>query len=361
MAELSAPVAPPARLAPHRIRDANLNQEGAEIIRLCRAGALNCSVEKYHWKYECGVERQPWCELAVDTASERPVGTTALFPRKLLIDGTRFAAAVAGDFAVEPGHRTLYPALALQKAALQACRDGRFDVLYGFPNDAARLVQLRAGYVSAGRVRAGIRSLRARRFLETQGRPRWWGYFADLMDGLIRFATKESRRELSHDYDYRALTEADGRFDRFWAQVLPQHRIIVERNSSYINWRFMQCPYRNYHLFAASHRTTGEVGGYIVWYVSDDGKVHISDLMAFDNVFHHLLAAFIRLQQERSATCITVAYFGDDRLIRQLRSFGFFFRQTRSQVLLSVGPRVPDPARLFDPTNWYLFDGDSDS
>ncbi len=361
MAELSLPIAPIPRVGPYKIREANLDQDGSEIVRLCKAGALNCSVQKYRWKYELNVEQRPWCELAVETVSEHPVGTTALFPRRLLVDGNRFSAAVAGDFAVEPGHRTLYPALALQKAALQACRDGRFDVLYGFPNDAARLVQLRAGYLSAGHVRAGIRPLRARCFLDTERRLGWWGHSADLLDAVVQLATRQSREELSEEYAYLALTQTCQRFDDFWARALSQYRILVEKNSSYVNWRFMQCPYKHYHLFAAEHRKTGEIGGYIVWYVSDDGKVRISDLMAFDSVFKGLLSAFIRMQQAQGATCITVVYFGNDRLIRQLRSFGFFFRQTRSQVLLSVGPGVPEPARLFDRSNWYLFDGDSDS
>ena len=44
-----------------------------------------------------------------------------------------------------------------------------------------------------------------------------------------------------------------------------------------------------------------------------------------------------------------------------LLRFGFVFRQTDSQVLVHVNPKMPDQSRLFDRDNWYLLDGDSDS
>lgn len=361
MAQVSSPILDSQPLVPYRIRQANLDLEASEIIRLCKAGGLQSSIQKYLWKYETYAGQRAWCNLAIDNISGRPVGTTALFPRTLLIEGNPVAAAVAGDFAVEAEHRTLYPAISLQKSALQACRDGRFEIIYGFPNDAARLVQLRAGYLSVGVVRSGIRPLHTRRFFEASGNRRWWGIFADAFDRGLEVAANKFHRQFLDDYYYRELAGADERFDRFWAEELPRYRIVLERNSRYVNWRFMQCPYRTYRLLAALHRQTQEIGGYVFWSSTPDGKVRIFDLMASDHVFEGLVTAFLRLQEAHDATCITVVYFGNDRLVRRLRRFGFFFRQTRSQVLLSVNPRLPKAQMLFDPQNWYLSEGDSDS
>ena len=211
MAQLSTPILDRPRMAPYAIRDANLDQDRSEIIRLCKAGGLQSSVEKYHWKFEACAGRRPWCKFAIETASGRPIGTSALFPRRLLIDGAAVSAAVAGDFAVEAEHRTLFPAMSLQKSALQACREGRFDMIYAFPNDMARLVQLRAGYVSVGAVRAGIRPLRTRRLFEASGKRRWWGVFADLFDGAMRIVAKESRCRALSDYRYSRHSTATRR------------------------------------------------------------------------------------------------------------------------------------------------------
>ncbi len=359
MAALNTNILGSQHIAGYTVRDADLLREGTEIIRLCRAGTLISTSEKYHWKYECPPP-PPSCKLVIERASGKAVGTAALFPRKLLIDGTPFIAAVAGDFAVEAEHRTLFPALALQRAALEECNKGTFDVLYGFPNDAARLLQLRAGYRSAGHVVAGIRALRTRRLLEREGNLRWWGGIGEVLDLMVRFASKESRRP-SGNHNYEVLLQADKRFDRFWSTALHHHRVVVDRNSSYFNWRFMQCPYRSYRLFAATGKKDSEIGGYILWSVSESGKVRISDMMALDEAFEDLLSAFIHMQQDKDAACITITYFGNQDLVRRLRQFGFFFRQTRAHVLLVLSARVPRPVRLFEPDNWYLLEGDSDS
>ena len=296
----------------------------------------------------------------IEPIHEQVVGTTALFPRRLLLDGVSLQAAVAGDFAVEPEHRTLYPAMALQTAAIATCRDGMFDVVYGFPNDAARPVQLRAGYHSVGQACAGVRLLRTGAAFRQRGR-RLWNLGASIFNSTITFVSKAARSKTSIVYNYVSLSRFDDRFDRFWQRSLLEHRIIVQRDSRYANWRFMECPMRKYSLFAAQHETTGEIGGYLVWSPSQDGKIHISDLMADDDVFDNLLTAFIREQQGHDAYCITIVYFGDNKLIRKLHRLGFIFRSTRSEVLLSVNPALPKPERLFDSDNWYLLDGDSDS
>jgi hypothetical protein len=352
-------VAPPAPVVPYQVRLADVVRDEPEILRLCQASALHCPPEKYQWNYAANPLRQAWCSLAIERASQSAVGTTALFPRRILVDGVPFNAAVSGDFAVDRQHRTLYPALALQKAAVTACRSGCFDILYGFPNDAARRVQVRAGYRVVGRLRAGIRPLRIRRTLERSGLKLHRLPGIGILDSLISLASKESRVCMTTNYTYSQLPAFDTRFDRFWMQNLPRHRVVVERSSSYANWRFMSCPSREYSLFAAVHSVTGEVGGYVLSW-SHDGHIHISDIVAHDDAFDGLLTLFIKRQREQGAHCITIVYFGGSRLVRKIRRFGFVFRSTRSEVLLYTKPDLPVAELLSCPGNWYLFDGDSD-
>lgn len=344
----------------YHVRRADLGREGGQIASLCRAASLHCTEEKYRWNYQGNPLRPAWCTVVIEDASERIVGTTALFPRSLLVDGQRMHAAVAGDFAVDAGHRLLYPALLLQRSALRACHAGEFDVLYGFPNDAARPVQRRAGYRSLGPVWSGVRFLNTRGVLAHYGRTSWWTRMGGVFDYLVTLASKERRQGDAGAYDYVELPAFDSRFDRFWTQALPQHRVLVERDSAYANWRFLQCPVRKYSLLAAVHRSSGEIRGYAVWSVQG-GRARIADLMACDNVFDGLLSAFIRLQREQRAHCITVMYFGENRLLRQLRRFGFLFRRTRSELLVGVNSRTEKREPLLNPHNWYLFEGDSDS
>jgi len=344
----------------YRVQIADTDHDRENILRLCKTSALQSSPEKYLWNYETNPLGRAWCALVIEPLHQQAVGTTALFPRRLLLDGVSLQAAVAGDLAVESEHRTLHPAMPLQTAAIGACCDGMFDVVYGFPNDAARSVQLRAGYNSVGQTCAGVRLLRTGAAFRQSGR-RLWNLGASIFNSTITMVSKAARSQTSVGYSYVPLSRFDERFNRFWRRSLLEHRIIIQRDSRYANWRFLECPMRKYSLFAAQHETSGEIGGYLVWSPSHDGKIHISDVMADDDVFDDLLTAFIREQQNQDAYCVTIVYFGDSKLIRKLHRLGFIFRSTRSEVLLSINPQLPKPERLLDPDNWYLLDGDSDS
>ena len=300
-----------------------------------------------------------WCKVAIDTATKRVVGTTALFSRRLLVGGKHFRAAVAGDFAVEPSHRTLYPAIALQRAAVKACSEGKFDVLYAFPNDISRPIQIRAGYKAVGSLRVGVRILHSRTFLRMHNRDGWWSGATGALDWVVKHVSRESRISPLKDYLFCRLPAFDRRFDSFWARVLEQYPTVLERSSCYANWRFMECPTKEYSLFAAVHRQTGEIGGYVVSW-SEQGKTRISDIMAFDEVYDSLLAALIEAERQRGSYCLTIIYLGNISLIRRLRRFGFIFRQTTSQLLVYVNSAMPELQPLFDANTWYLLDGDSD-
>jgi hypothetical protein len=343
----------------YSVRPTDIIGDEGDILRLCRVSSLGCSVEKYQWNYQANPLRPTWSVVIVDNASRRIIGTTALFPRRLVVNGKVLRAAVAGDFAVERECRVFYPAFALQKTAVGACNAGEFDVLYGFPNDAARPVQLRAGYRSVGHIHAGVRLLRTRAAFAKRGRRLWWPWAADAFDSFIIRLSRNSHATFN-EYSYALVSRFDERFDRFWAQVLPQQRIVVGRDSLYANWRYVECPTKKYSLFAAAQRSTGEIAGYILSW-TDDGKTRISDIMAYEAVFDDLLTEFIRLQREGGVDCITISYLGGHALIGRLRRFGFFFRRTDAEFLVYTNPVLPTPELLFDPNSWYLLDGDSDA
>lgn len=353
MAQLSDPK--PA----YDLRPADITTDRDAILHVCSLGSLSCTSAKYHWKYERNPVRGVWCEIALESATKQVVGTTALFARRLLVDGIPFRAAVAGDFAVDPRHRTLYPAIALQRAAVNSCIEDQFDVLYAFPNDAARPIQIRAGYRAVGSLRAGVRLLHSRNLLGKHDQGRWWNGAADALDWAVAHVSRESRIRPPRDYVFRPLCAFDARFDSFWARMLKQYSTVLERTASYANWRFMDCPDKKYSLFAAVHQQTEEIGGYVVSW-SRRGKTQISDIMAFDDVFDGLMAALIDSERQRGAYCLTILYLGDGSLIHRLQRFGFLFRKTSSQVLVRVNPKIPAPQRLLDAGNWYLLDGDSD-
>ena len=78
-------------------------------------------------------------------AESEPIGCCGLGTRQVWIDGHPVQAGLFADFAVDAAHRTLMPALTLQKAL---CSDAqrRFPVTYGFPNKVAVGIFQRIGF-----------------------------------------------------------------------------------------------------------------------------------------------------------------------------------------------------------------------
>lgn len=349
----------PRIMTTYDLRSADITADQNAILRVCKVSSLNCTSAKYCWNYAKNPVLGTWCQVAVDSATKRIVGTAALFSRRLLVNGMHLRAAVAGDFAVDPKHRMLYPAIALQRAAVAECTEGNFDVLYAFPNDASRPIQIRAGFKVVGSLQSGVRILRSGALLKQYGHNGWWTRTAGILDWAVTLASRESRISLSRDYLFCRLDAFDKRFDHFWDRMLWKYPTVVERTSSYANWRFMECPSKKYSLLAAVHRRTGEIGGYVVFW-SQSGKTRISDIMAFDDVFDELLAALIDSERRNGSYCLTIVYLGGNSLVHRLQRFGFLFRQTSSQLLAHVNPKIPELRRLFGASSWYLLDGDSD-
>ena len=117
--------------------------------------------------------------LARDSQSDSFVGMAAIFPTQLRVFGELVPAAVAGEFAVDDGHRGLGPAVPLQRAAVGALGERGLACAYGYPNEHSEPITRRVGYVDLGRLTRYVKVLRSRILVEQYGRgrvaPAWGG------------------------------------------------------------------------------------------------------------------------------------------------------------------------------------------
>src|SRR5271165_6812164 len=67
--------------------------------------------------------------IACDKHDEA-IGMAALFPRHMYCDGMVIPGCVLGDFCVSPEHRSLGPALKLQRACLQSAQSRDLKLAY---------------------------------------------------------------------------------------------------------------------------------------------------------------------------------------------------------------------------------------
>jgi hypothetical protein len=250
--------------ARYSIREADLQRDGTDIRNVWRGNLGDAS--RFEWKYRWFYESAPLGEpltlilacSAADEAAAQPVGVATAGRRRFVQSGRTLDAGVLVDLAVLPAHRTLGPALRLQKSMIESGLQ-RADVLYGFPNPKAAPVFQRAGYRKLGAMTRYVKVLRPsvylrRRFAGLIAAP--LGVVADLLAGA-RFAIAAFRAPRLQWAPLSAapLPEHDGH------EGIPDGLLRGERNARFWQWRF-DTPGE-----PVEQVRTGDAGGSAAWIV----------------------------------------------------------------------------------------------
>jgi hypothetical protein len=278
--------------------------------------------------------------------------------RWLRVGGARVRVGLASDFAVDEGHRSLRPALLLQRAVL-GCLGDDLPLIYGIPNEKSAGVFRRVGYRPVGTLERDVKVLRVGRYL--RARSGAWG----ALRGLSPVIDLGLRAVSAYTWRWprgRAVSELPGfddRFDALWEQASPTAAVIGERTAGFLRWRFAACPLRRYTplgLLAAD----GRLLGYAVVFVGDE-QVTVADLLTdgSDGAADDLLAGLLSWSRRRGAASVAVGCLAP-RLERSLRRFGFVRRPGGHSQPVVVRPADAGRISEAELQDWYLTLGDED-
>lgn len=194
---------------------------------------------KFDWFYRDCPYGAPLLALLRHDPSEQRVGVAAIGPRRMEFRGRPVTAGVLVDLAVSATHRSLGPALTLQRE-LAASGARRFDLLYGFPN--AKAVPLIRRLGSYERIADIVRYARVLSYRHYAGRrlPR---LLAPLAGSTVDIA-----QSLSHWRHHRRLRHLrgewgdfdDARVDALWHESTPWSGCVTARDRQFLRWRFGQ-------------------------------------------------------------------------------------------------------------------------
>ena len=342
----------------YSVVEADIRKNRDDILPILMRNLKGPSPEKYEWNYtQCpyGAAR---CWLARDEQSGTFIGTTALFPRMILVKGEPVRAGIAGDFAVDKQHRGLIPALALQKEIKSKIQTTGFSFIYGLPNKQSRGILLKLGYKKIGRFAHFIKPLKSEyqdnKFFHPLLEVKIFAWFADI---LLPVFSKENRFRTPLNYSVTTPEYFDDRFDVFWKKVSPHFTIIGERTSSFLNWRYIQAPAKKYAIFCLldEHK---DIIGYVV-YFAENNMCHIMDMLCKPSteVISLLLAEFSRFIRKKGMGSLSVDYLGDSSLENTLREFNFLPIKNETDLII-FGPDLD--SALPDKENWHFLAGDND-
>jgi len=288
------------------------------------------------------------------------VGGAGLGTRTFFHRGKPLKAMINADFAVDAAHRTLLPALRLQRAIREHAR-GVAHFAYGFPNDSAVGVFRRLGYREVGRMTRYVLLLRHETYLE-RFVPRalaHWGGWA--LDGLRRGPELARRARTPSTRRLEWLPEADDRFDRLWQEASPQYALLGDRSAAFLRWRYARRP-GNRSEIAGLLDTSGELRAYAVVTEPEAGLARIEDFLASPEAeLGHLLDRLVPELRARRLLRVEVPFLGTRRVGRVLEAHGLAPREAKC-VVFDPGESPSPDARLYgDSENWYLTLADEDT
>lgn len=303
---------------------------------------------------------------------ERVVGTNGMVVRQFIVSGQPALVAVSADLAVDRDHRRLWPALALLKAWREHAAS-RFDVAYGFPNDKARAVLLRAGFRELGRTTRYVRVLRLALYAErlraragSSGVVAWalsrpWTLRASIraVDAMRLLLLLPACVRAAARYRLSWRDDPDPRCDDLFERCRPAEGVVGVRSHAFLSWR---CP--GARVACVDRRADGALVAHAV--IERDGATgahHIRDLFGCPEALGPALDLIVPALAHVGADSVSMRFLGAPAMARLLLSRGFAPRPDGGRtVVVDHGMRLEGHADVLTNRDcWRLFDVDEDA
>jgi hypothetical protein len=299
--------------------------------------------KKYNWLY---LENPNGRARVWGVEDERQVvGLSAALPRAIR-SAARKAAWVLGDFFMAKEHRSLGPAIALQRAACDAVDRGEVDLWYDFPSRTMLAIYARMGIRPAGEMKRLVYPLKVDSYVEKKvGSPAIRRGVSAVGNAALSARDAIRRRDRAvevrpFDRDFEGSCETG---------LEDKGGVFLERTADYLNWRYRQDPRGPASILEAS-------GAFVVFRRSSD-QIGIVDLFGTDDaaILRELVLEVIEIGRAESSESIVCSISEQHPWVPILEELGF---RARDGVPFVVYAR---PGVLEEGTPWFLMSGDRDS
>ncbi|MBI2216460.1 MAG: hypothetical protein HYU51_04105 [Candidatus Rokubacteria bacterium] len=310
---------------------------------------------RFDWLYRDNPAGPAWAWFAWDTRTARAVGTAAVFPRAIWIGDRLARCGQVGDFAVDATHRTLGPAVMLQRSTFEPVDDGLLAFCYDCPpHDRGMAPFLRLGLDATRRTHRYASLLRAEREIRKRiGPSRAVLPLALLANAALAVRARRGTTRASG----LEIAEHLGRFgEEFTAldgEVRDASLIRGRRCAEDLNWRYRDDPLHEHHVLTA--RRGGRLVGFVVVRMAGE-DAHVLDLfgdLAAGAAPALLDAAADHARRRRAQTLQALLGEGHD-VPDAWRRAGFRPRSAGPHIVAYTHPGAPLGARLRSPAEWLL-------
>ncbi len=349
----------------YKIVAADIACDREQILALWSCGLSQGGMPsaKFDWYYIRNPAGIPRAFFLYQSDTNKPVGVAAVSVREMLKNKEIILGGELIDFVTLIEHRTLFPALYLQREIRRRIFEHThsIELLYGLPNTKSTSVVQRVGYQRVGQMVRRVRMLRSAGYL-TRYAPAWLSRLVGPMVDHARLAVMAIRAISSRRRQSKWQNRPDSRFDELWERVAAQSNqidgLIGVRDSAFLTWRFVECPLKSYEFFTLVSTNDNRLLAYAACAVESE-TLHVHDFLvdpADRTGFKALWVALSREAFHRGHSNISVECLGSASMQRDLQSVGMLKRQQRP---LYASARVGNPT-LPQEQHWYITCADED-
>jgi hypothetical protein len=316
---------------------------------------------RFDWAYRDNPHGLGKVWLALDQEKYRVIGFTSAFPRKVMVDGNLLIGWNCADFSIDREYRTLGVAMKLRRAAKDCVDCGEFDFLFAHPNDRMRVVHEKVGHQPIGKMVRYAALLRLEDKLETLvGNKRAAHALAALGNPFLHFITPGRSRAGRYDFSLVEEKSFGTEYDSLFARVIPQHRVIVQRDASYLTWRFLRNPL--YRTTTLRMQAGAELKGYVLFHQAQ-GVARVMELLVEGQEEERrlLLCALVHHLRKVHINAISLRLHDLNPMLATAQQLGFRYRNdATSTVITYANASQPYAATILDGANWFMTVGDRD-
>jgi len=307
--------------------------------------------EKYRHCYIDNPAGAGMCLLLYEQSRDSAIGAQGLIPRTFFAGQDRFTVATLADFVVAPEHRSLGPALILMRSCIELSR-GRFEFVYGTPNDKSVAILNRAGIRPFGTLTRYTKLIRSQSYLRARVL-RWVASpAAAVADAAIACADFARDALFASQYRWSEQTSFGDEFEKVW-EGRQADIVTGERSPVTLRWRYSTAdPGTPWHFSLASDRS-GTPIGYVIWR-QVKGIAMVSDFFCsnMEKSVRALLQSFVVYVRRFPVQKASLEFFGRPSIGVALKACGFAPREQSPVVLVDHGngmgrPSLPLTSRMF--------------
>jgi hypothetical protein len=321
------------------VRPVHQESDNQEFLAILQANLPSLPhARRFKWLYCDNPDGPAWSWFALQGSLQQIIGVTSVFPRSMWVGSELQMCGQVGDFAVSASHRTLGPALLLQRATFDPVDSGALAFCYDCPPHQAGMSTFRrlgiqpnckvARYALPLRVDSQLR----KRLGAASVVPAAAGNLLLRLHRLSAWKTRARNLEVS---DHRGAFGEE--FSKLDEAVKGPNAIRGRRGAAHLNWRYREDPLKRYEILTA--RRKGELIAFAILRTTNE-VVTIVDLfgMELHQTAFSLLAAIVERFQKSHQTVEAFLSEGHE-LVAHLLKMRFRLRSEAAQVVAYARPQ----------------------